>query len=256
MNAQATKQAPAVSYTRVVSAMKKSQMDTQQSFFAALLLNTFTVETVGENQITIKNNHTGAENTALVVGSKLVIMTHDTIKKSGLALKLNHSIAMDTFAKSENAYVLDLDANTVKGAKIASGWVPADGLEDTITLTAMMALSNTTIVSTKSVDGAIEHFVIGQGKNVSTDSIAEVRATLTSIIAENGGFVAKEPAPKVSKKLSGAEKETSTRTSGKAMKVHAAILEENRKAQKKAGKDAELAQEILTRRNAEALQYA
>jgi hypothetical protein len=40
------------------------------------------------------------------------------------------------------------------------------------------------------------------------------------------------------------------------MKVHAAILEENRKAQKKAGKDAELAQEILTRRNAEALQYA
>ena len=256
MNAQATKQAPAVSYTRVASAMKKSQMDNQQAFFAALLLNTFTIETHGENEIVIKNNHTGTEYIALVVGSKLVILTGEAIKKSGLSLKLNHSIAMDTFAKSENAHVLDLETNTVKGAKVAFGWVPADGLEDTITLSALLALSNTTIVSTKPVDGAIEHFVIGQGKNVATDSIAEVRTTLTSIIDENGGFVAKEPAPKVSKKLSGAEKETSTRTSGKAMKLHAAFLEETRKAQKKAGKDAELAQEILTRRNAEALQYA
>lgn len=258
MNAQATKQAPAVSYTRVASAMKKSQMDNQQAFFAALLLNTFAIETHGANEIVIKNNHTGAENIALVVGSKLVILTGEAIKKSGLALKLNHSIALDTFAKSENAYVLDLEANTVKGAKVGFGWVPADGVEDSITLGAMMALSNTTIVSTKPVDGAIEHFVIGQGKNVATDSIAEVRTTLTSIIEENGGFVVAETVKKERKArvTSFASMETSKGTTAEAWRVESATRRVHRQACKEVAKDVKLEQKIRDRRNAEALMYA
>lgn len=259
MNAQATKIAPAVSYTRVASSMKKSQLETQTAFFSALLLQGFMVEAAGEeNQVTIKNNYTGSEYTALVVGTKLVILTGEAIKKSGLSLKLNHSIALDTFTKSENAYVLDLEANTVKGAKVGFGWVPADGLEEVITVDALLAVSNTVIVSTKPVDGAIEHFIVGQGKNVAADSIAEARATLTSIIEENGGFVTveKEPTVRKARVTSFEKQEVSKGTSNEALRVEARTERETRNAYAEVERDAKAEQKRRDRRNAEALKAA
>lgn len=265
MNAQATKIAPAVSYTRVASSMKKSQLETQTAFFSALLLQGFMVEATGEeNQVVIKNNHTGNEYTALVVGTKMVILTGEAIKKAGLSMKLNHSIALDTFTKSENAYVLDLEANTVKGAKVAFGWVPADGLEEVITVDALLAVSNTVIVSTKPVDGPIEHFIVGQGKNFATDSIAEARATLTSIIEENGGFVVVEKAPTEPKarkpytkrELSYNEQETARSTSRTANGLDAAQRQDHKKACKAINAEALLNEKIRARRLKEQLKYA
>ena len=264
MNAQATVVKAAVSYTRVASAMKKSQLESQTPFFAALLLQGFNINTVSEGEVVITNNVSNAQHTALVVGSKLVILMGDTIKKNGLALKMNRSLALDTFAVSQNAYVLDLDTAVLKGAKAASGWVPAEGVEKDITIGAIMAVSNTTIVSTKPVDGPIEHVVVGQGKSVATDSIVEVRATLTSIIEENGGFIVVEQAPKVRKPRNSSlsplelalKQEQSKGTSAEALRVEAAHGREARNAETEVHKDAKLAQKIRTRQNAEALKYA
>lgn len=264
MTAQVALKAKTATFTNVSAAMKKSQLETQNAFFAALLIQGFVVEASGENEITIKNNQTGAEHTGIVVGSKVVILTGEAIKKAGLSLKLNHSIALDTFAKSENAYVLDMEANTVKGAKIAYGWIPAEGTENTITTAALMALANVTLVSTKPVDGAIEHFVIGQGKNVSTDSIKEVRATLTSIIEENGGFVTveKEPTepkarkPYTKRELSYNEQETARSTSRTANGLDAAQRQEHKKACKAVKEEALLNEKIRARRLKEQLKYA
>jgi len=259
-----TKNTVKATYTRVSAAMKKSQIAKQTTFFTSLLLQGFTVESSGEDTIVITNSHTNAQHIGMVAGSTVLILTGEKIKKNGLTVNINREIAMDTFVQSENAYVLDLENGTVKGAKLGHGWVPAEGLESKVTTSALVALSNVVIASTKPVDGAVEHVVIGQGKNVATDSIVEVRATLTSIIEENGGFVVVEQAPKVRKPRNSSlsplelalKQEQSKGTSAEALRVEAAHSREVRNAETEVHKDAKLAQKIRTRHNAEALKYA
>ena len=244
---------PAVTFTAIRSALRNILQTTDNTFLSKLFAKEFTVEVVSEKEVNIVTK-SGQVYVALVAGKKVVILKNQASKNS-VNVVLG-KVTMKDFIVNENAFVIDLESNTVKSATVSTGWIPEDGTSNILTLGATMALSNLSLVSTKGSSGKIEHFIFDSNIGTSASGTVELREALTSIVEANGGFVVVEQAPKASNKLSGAEKETSKRTSGKAMKVHAAILEENRKAQKKAGKDAELAQEILTRRNAESLQYA
>lgn len=180
-----TLKAKTATYTNIASAMKKSQVEVQTPFITSLCIQGFEVSQISDKEITITNNINGLKYYGLVFGSKVVIFTGKAINKSGLSMKLNHSVALDKFDISQHVYVLDLENNTVKAGKYAYGWIPSESVNKFIGENAQAALASTGIISTKPSDGAIEHFVSGHGQHFSTSSIADVRDALFTIIQKH-----------------------------------------------------------------------